>query len=98
MGFLVRDIQAVVAKRFGISVDDLKGKKHTQLISLARHVAMYIAYCHTRASLNKIGRYFGGRHHTTVLHANNKIDKLVETDKEIKHRIENIIAVLKEPR
>jgi chromosomal replication initiator protein len=85
-------IQRTVAKQFNIRVSDLKSKKRIRSISLPRQVAMYISRNHTRASLPEIGRHFGGKDHTTVIHSYNKIDNLIKTDKELEHQINTIIS------
>ncbi len=55
---------------------------------------MYIARNHTKASLPEIGRLFGGKDHTTVIHSFNKIDNLVKTDRELDRKIQNIVKAL----
>jgi chromosomal replication initiator protein len=87
-------IQKAVAKAFGVRVSDLKGKKRVRSISLPRQVAMYIARNHTKASLPEIGRQFGGKDHTTVIHSYNKIEKLVKTDKDLERQIREILKQL----
>jgi len=68
------DIQKVVAAHFGIKTEDLNAKKRTRSVSLPRQIAMYLARKHTDASLPRIGDEFGGRDHTTVMHACDKIE------------------------
>jgi chromosomal replication initiator protein len=55
---------------------------------------MFISRNHTRASLPEIGRHFGGKDHTTVIHSYNKIDNLIKTDRELEYQINNIIKGL----
>jgi chromosomal replication initiator protein len=76
----IADIQEVAASHFEFSVDQLKSKRRTQDLARARQVAMYLARELTGASLNQIGRAFGGRDHSTVAHACQKIEKLAGTD------------------
>ncbi|MCY0885149.1 MAG: chromosomal replication initiator protein DnaA [Firmicutes bacterium] len=69
----IRTIQEEVARYFEIATDDLKGKKRNRALAWPRQIAMYLARELTDASLPKIGEEFGGRDHTTVLHACDKI-------------------------
>jgi chromosomal replication initiator protein len=90
----IEAIQRAVAKNFNIRVSDLKSKKRIRSISLPRQIAMFISRNHTRASLPEIGRHFGGKDHTTVIHSYNKIDNLIKTDRELEYQINNIIKGL----
>ena len=92
----IEAIQRAVAKSFGIRLGELKSKKRVRSIALPRQVAMYIARNNTKASLPEIGRHFGGKDHTTVIHSYNKIDNLVKTDKELDRKITNIVKGLEE--
>lgn len=83
-GIKISRIQEVVANYFQVSVDDLKGKKRVKQIVVPRQIAMYLSRELTDASLPRIGQEFGGKDHTTVMHANNKIKKQLKTDSEIK--------------
>ena len=65
-----------ICKYYGLQSDDLIGKKRPKNIALPRQIAMYLCRIMTDASLPKIGLYFGGRDHTTVIHAYEKIDKI----------------------
>ena len=68
-------VQQIVASFFGITVDDLKAKKRTQEIATARQIAMYFCRELTDFSFPKIGEAFGGRDHTTVMHAVDKVEE-----------------------
>jgi chromosomal replication initiator protein len=68
-------VQAEVARQFGLHVNDLRGNRRTQDVAYARQVAMYIARDLTDASLPQIGERFGGRHHSTVIYALDKIER-----------------------
>jgi chromosomal replication initiator protein len=70
----ILDIQKIVAAHFGLKIDDFTAKKRTRSISFPRQIAMYLSRKHTNASLPKIGEEFGGRDHTTVLHACERIE------------------------
>lgn len=86
----IQAIQQEVCKHYGISLAELKGKKRVKAIVIPRQIAMYLARELTNNSLPKIGKEFGGKDHTTVMHAHEKIEKLIETDQEIKEDIGEI--------
>ena len=83
-------IQKDVARYYHITVDDLKGKRRVKAIVTPRQIAMYLAREMTDASFPKIGAEFGGKDHTTVLHAHEKISKAIEEDSKMKREIEEI--------
>ena len=86
----VKDIQKEVAKYYALTVSDLSSKSRKQHTVLARQMAIYICHELSALSLNKIGKQFGNRDHSTVIHAIKKIkDKLLES-KEIKDDYELI--------
>jgi chromosomal replication initiator protein len=68
-------VQNEVARQFGLHVNDLRGNRRTQDVAYARHIAMYLSRDLTEASLPQIGARFGGRHHTTVIHAVDKVER-----------------------
>ncbi|MFC3899844.1 chromosomal replication initiator protein DnaA [Aliicoccus persicus] len=76
----VNDIKKVVADQYGIRMEDFNSKKRTKSIAFPRQIAMYLTRYHTDKSLPKIGEEFGGRDHSTVLHASAKISDLIEND------------------
>ena len=76
----IADVMSVVAEYHDITVDQLKSKRRTQDLARARQIAMYLAREMTGASLNQIGRAFGGRDHSTVSHACQKIQKDIDSD------------------
>ncbi|MDD3625692.1 MAG: chromosomal replication initiator protein DnaA [bacterium] len=88
-------IQRTVAIYFDIRVADLKVKRRSKNIAVPRQIAMYLCRELTDSSLPEIGEFFGGRDHTTVLHAYNKILKLIESNDPIRYQIQNIINELK---
>ncbi len=83
-------IQETVAKYFNIKTEDLKSKRRTKNITYPRQIAMYLTRDLTELSLPKIGDDFGGRDHTTVLHAIGKIDEELKNDNELKKIIEQL--------
>lgn len=86
----IRGVQDEVAKYYHITVDDLKGKRRVKAIVTPRQIAMYLARELTQASFPKIGDEFGGKDHTTVLHAHEKIKKMLINDSEIKNEINEL--------
>jgi len=93
----VEMVQAEVARQFGLHVNDLRGNRRTQDVAYARHVAMYLARDLTETSLPQIGARFGGRHHTTVIHAVDKVERQLKDghDPQLHDLIELIRARLK---
>ncbi|MEM7461221.1 MAG: chromosomal replication initiator protein DnaA [Pseudomonadota bacterium] len=84
----IEDIQKVVARQFNVSKTDLLSNRRTRVIVRPRQIAMYLAKTMTPRSLPEIGRRFGGRDHTTVLHAVRKIEGLAAQDQKLAHEIE----------
>jgi chromosomal replication initiator protein len=84
-------IQKVVADHFGLRVADLKAKSNVREIAFPRQVAMYLCKNLTKASLPEIGREFGGKHHTTVLHSVTKITDMIEQNGHFHRVIHNLI-------
>lgn len=76
----VETIQRVVAYKYSVDAKDLKGHQRTASVALPRQIAMYLACVMTEMSLKEIGRSFGGKDHTTVLHARKKIERLIGED------------------
>lgn len=87
-------IQQAVAAEFGIDVAELKARKRTRAVAYPRQIAMYLCRELTDASLPKIGEEFGGRDHTTVLHAHEKISTEREADPNLNHTLETLIGRL----
>jgi chromosomal replication initiator protein len=88
-------IQQVVSKHFNLKIEDMKTKKRTRAISFPRQIAMYLCREMTDASLPKIGEEFGGRDHTTVIHACEKISNELKTDSNLNLTIKKITSDLK---
>ena len=87
-------IQKRVSEHFNLREQDLKMRSNTRAIAFPRQVAMYIVKQLTTASLPEIGRQFGGKHHTTVLHSINKIEELRRSDKELNRTITRLMDAL----
>ena len=75
--------------------EDFKAKKRTKSVAFPRQIAMYLSRELTDSSLPKIGDEFGGRDHTTVIHAHEKISKLFQTDSQLQQQIAEIKSRLK---
>jgi len=90
----IDSIQKGVADRYGIRQNQLKEKSNTKKIVLPRQVAMFLVKELTTASLPEIGRAFGGKHHTTVLHSIKKIEQLRQVDPELNRIIHALIDAL----
>jgi chromosomal replication initiator protein len=89
----IEAIQRAVAEQFGMKVSDLKQKNNSRNVVVPRQIAMYLAKQMTEASLPEIGRQFGNKHHTTVMHSIGKIDEQRRTDKDL-HRMVNKLQEL----
>ncbi|GEK59649.1 chromosomal replication initiation protein DnaA [Marinococcus halophilus] len=91
----IEHIQERVATQFQMPVPELKAKKRTKSIAFPRQIAMYLSREMTDASLPKIGEAFGGRDHTTVIHAHEKISNLMSTDTDLQKTVQGIIDQLR---
>lgn len=91
----VKVIKEKVAEYFTIKMEDFSSKKRTRAIAHPRQIAMYLCRELTDLSLPKIGEEFGGRDHTTVIHAHEKVSNDIKTNSDIKEKIEKIINDLK---
>ena len=89
----IEAIQRAVAEQFGMRVSDLKQKNNSRNVVVPRQIAMYLAKQMTEASLPEIGRQFGNKHHTTVMHSIAKIDEQRRADKDL-HRTLNKLQEL----
>jgi chromosomal replication initiator protein len=91
----VESILRTVAERFSMQPAQLKMKSNTRQIAYPRQVAMYLVKELTHASLPEIGRYFGGKHHTTVLHSIQKIEEMRHRDEVLNNLIHSVMDSLK---
>jgi chromosomal replication initiator protein len=87
----IEQIQRKVGDFFGVKLADLKAKSRTRAVAFPRQVAMYLARQLTHASLAEVGRAFGGKDHTTVLHAVDKIQTLLQEDPKLRKAVDGII-------
>jgi chromosomal replication initiator protein len=87
----IDQIQKRVGEHFGLRQQDLKMRSNSKMIAFPRQVAMFLVKQLTSASLPEIGKQFGGKHHTTVLHSINKIELLRQTDKDLNKTISRLM-------
>jgi len=92
----IKGIQETVSGRFGLSLEELCGDRRSQNIVYPRQVAMYLSRELTDSSLPKIGREFGGRDHTTVIHATSKIARLIKEDRSVYNLVQELTARIKQ--
>ncbi|HVO60562.1 MAG TPA: chromosomal replication initiator protein DnaA [Terriglobales bacterium] len=90
----IEAIQKAVAEQFGLRLVEIKAKNNSRAIVYPRQIAMYLAKHLTEASLPEIGRQFGGKHHTTVLHSVEKIDEARKTDKDLNRLVNKLTEQL----
>lgn len=94
-GLSISKIQEVVAQYFRLQVSEITGRKRTKNIVVPRQIAMYLSRELTDNSLPKIGKEFGGKDHTTVIHAHEKIAKDQEHDSEMRSQISDLKKLLR---
>jgi chromosomal replication initiator protein len=86
----IEQVQRAVCREFNLTLAELKSKSHSRAIAYPRQVAMYLSKKMTSASLPQIGREFGGKHHTTVLHSINKVETLRIEDRDLNRIINKV--------
>jgi chromosomal replication initiator protein len=91
-------IQEAVTERFGVSLEELVSPRRSQSVAYPRQVAMYLSRELTDSSLPKIGREFGNRDHTTVMHATQKITRLIREDRSVYNLVQELTARVKQTR
>src|SRR5215470_8825419 len=87
-------IQKAVAEQFGLRITEIKAKSNSRAIVFPRQIAMYLSKQMTEASLPAIGRQFGGKHHTTVMHSIGKIDQQRRSDKDLNRLLTKLTETL----
>jgi chromosomal replication initiator protein len=90
----IDSIQKSVAEQFGLRVAEIKAKNNARAIVYPRQIAMYLSKHLTEASLPEIGRQFGGKHHTTVLHSVEKIEETRKVDKDLNRLLNKLTESL----
>jgi len=91
-------IQEAVSQRFGVTLEELVSPRRSQAVAYPRQVAMYLSRELTDASLPMIGKQFGGRDHTTVIHAKDKITRLIREDRSVYNLVQELTARIKQAR
>jgi chromosomal replication initiator protein len=91
----VEKIQKIICYEYKIKLSKLKSKNNSPIVAFPRQIAMYLSKELTHTSLPEIGKKFGGKHHTTVLHSIRKIERLKETDKDFNKKINRIIEYIR---
>ncbi|NKK81877.1 chromosomal replication initiator protein DnaA [Rhizobium leguminosarum] len=92
----IEDIQRIVARHYNVSRQELVSNRRTRVIVKPRQIAMYLSKTLTPRSFPEIGRRFGGRDHTTVLHAVRKIEELISGDTKLSHEVELLKRLINE--
>ena len=90
----IESIQKAVAEQFGLRLVEIKAKNNSRSIVYPRQIAMYLAKHLTEASLPEIGRQFGGKHHTTVMHSVDKIEEVRKNDKDLNRLLNKLTEQL----
>src|SRR5882672_185275 len=91
----IESIQKATAEQFGLRLVEIKAKNNSRAIVYPRQIAMYLAKHMTEASLPEIGRQFGGKHHTTVLHSVEKIEEVRKNDKDLNRLLNKSLSFLR---
>jgi chromosomal replication initiator protein len=94
----IERIQDLVCERFSVTMQELTGDRRSQNIVYPRQVAMYLSRELTDSSLPKIGKEFGGRDHTTVIHATSKIARLIREDRSVYNLVQELTARVRQAR
>jgi chromosomal replication initiator protein len=91
-------IQEAISERFGVTLEELVSPRRSQSVAYPRQVAMYLSRELTDSSLPKIGKAFGNRDHTTVMHATQKITRLIREDRSVYNLVQELTARVKQNR
>jgi chromosomal replication initiator protein len=87
----IESVQKAVAEHYSLKVTEIKSKNNSKSVAMPRQIAMYLCKNLTNASLPEIGRSFGGKHHSTVIHSIRKIEELRKTDADFNTVINNLL-------
>jgi chromosomal replication initiator protein len=90
-GLTLERIARTVATHYQMTVEELKSKNNSRAVAVPRQVAMYLCKRLTKSSFPEIGREFGGKHHTTVMHSVDKIDALQKEDRNFHRTVSELI-------
>ncbi|MDQ0190952.1 chromosomal replication initiator protein DnaA [Alicyclobacillus cycloheptanicus] len=94
-GVTVQQIQKVIGDHYGLKIEDLKAKNRSKTVAFPRQIAMYLVRELTDLSLPRIGAEFGGRDHTTVMHACEKVSTEIERDPQLRMTIERLSEAIR---
>jgi len=86
----VREIQEAVCEHFDIPMIEMISDRRARPVARPRQIAMYFSREFTPFSLPNIGRFFGGRDHTTIMHGITQVERLIREDKEVRHQVKTI--------
>lgn len=93
-GLTMERIARIVASHYNLTVEEMKSKNNSRAVSTPRQVAMYLCKRLTKHSFPEIGREFGGKHHTTVMHSVDKIDSLTKADSVFHNKVSELIDTI----
>jgi len=93
----MEEILAIVTEHFGVKLSELQSKRRTNAVAYPRQIAMYLARQITRHSLEEIGGYFGGRDHSTVIYAVDKVGTLIQEDEAVRALVGGFVQRLQGP-
>ncbi len=93
-GLTMERIARIVASHYNLTVEEMKSKNNSRAVSTPRQVAMYLCKRLTKHSFPEIGREFGGKHHTTVMHSVDKIDSLTKSDSVFHNKVSELIDTI----
>jgi chromosomal replication initiator protein len=91
----IETVQKFVADHYKVKISDLKARNNSRSVTIPRQVAMYLAKHLTTSSLPEIGRGFGGKHHSTVIHSIRKVEMDRKADSDFDRLLNSLIASLK---
>jgi chromosomal replication initiator protein len=94
VGITIQQIQQAVSGHYRLRTDELTSKSNARQVAVPRQVAMYLCKRLTKHSFPEIGRSFGGKHHTTVMHSVEKIEKLVDIDQDLQKTVNTLMDML----
>ena len=90
-GLTLERIARVVATHYQMTMEEIKSKNNSRAVAVPRQIAMYLCKRLTKASFPEIGREFGGKHHTTVMHSVDKIEALQKEDRDFHRTVSDLI-------
>jgi chromosomal replication initiator protein len=87
----IEQIQKFVAEYYQLKLTELKSRNNAKSVAVPRQIAMYLCKALTHASLPEIGRSFGGKHHSTVIHSIRKVEEMRKKSSEFDHQVGNLL-------